>query len=69
MELLKLDIEGHSRIYVAIFKEIIIICYFNFRLWDDGVIDPKQTRDILGLSFSAALNAPIPPTRFGVFRM
>merc|ERR1719323_2748763 len=44
--------------------------YFSSaRLWDDGVIDPKQTRDILGLSFSAALNAPIPPTRFGVFRM
>jgi len=44
--------------------------YFSSaRLWDDGVIDPKQTRDILGLSFSASLNAPIPDTRFGVFRM
>ena len=39
------------------------------RLWDDGVIDPAQTRDVLGLSISAALNAPIPTTRFGVFRM
>ncbi|MGA0606507.1 carboxyl transferase domain-containing protein [Phenylobacterium sp. VNQ135] len=39
------------------------------RLWDDGVIDPAQTRDVLGLSISAALNAPIPETRFGVFRM
>jgi len=39
------------------------------RLWDDGVIDPAQTRDVLGLSLSAALNAPIPDTRFGVFRM
>jgi 3-methylcrotonyl-CoA carboxylase beta subunit len=39
------------------------------RLWDDGVIDPAQTRDVLGLSISASLNAPIPPTRFGVFRM
>jgi 3-methylcrotonyl-CoA carboxylase beta subunit len=39
------------------------------RLWDDGVIDPVQTRDVLGLSISASLNAPIPPTRFGVFRM
>jgi 3-methylcrotonyl-CoA carboxylase beta subunit len=39
------------------------------RLWDDGVIDPAQTRDVLGLSLAAALNAPIPPTRFGVFRM
>ena len=39
------------------------------RLWDDGVIDPVQTRDVLGLSISAALNAPIRETRFGVFRM
>ena len=39
------------------------------RLWDDGIIDPAQTRDVLGLSISAALNAPIPDTRFGIFRM
>jgi 3-methylcrotonyl-CoA carboxylase beta subunit len=39
------------------------------RLWDDGIIDPCQTRDVLGLSISASLNAPIPETRFGVFRM
>jgi 3-methylcrotonyl-CoA carboxylase beta subunit len=39
------------------------------RLWDDGVIDPVQTRDVLALALAAALNAPIPPTRFGVFRM
>ncbi|MEO8926251.1 MAG: carboxyl transferase domain-containing protein [Caulobacteraceae bacterium] len=39
------------------------------RLWDDGVIDPAQTRDFLGLAISASLNAPIAPTRFGVFRM
>jgi 3-methylcrotonyl-CoA carboxylase beta subunit len=39
------------------------------RLWDDGIIDPAQTRDVLGLALSAALNAPIPETRFGVFRM
>ena len=39
------------------------------RLWDDGIIDPAQTRDVLGLALSAALNAPIQPTRFGVFRM
>ncbi len=43
--------------------------YATARLWDDGVIDPVQTRDVLGLSISAALNAPIPETRFGVFRM
>jgi 3-methylcrotonyl-CoA carboxylase beta subunit len=39
------------------------------RLWDDGIIDPTQTRDALGLAIAASLNAPIPPTRFGVFRM
>jgi 3-methylcrotonyl-CoA carboxylase beta subunit len=40
------------------------------RLWDDGVIDPVQTRDVLGLAFAATLNAPIPEApRFGVFRM
>ncbi len=39
------------------------------RLWDDGVIDPAQTRDVLGLAISASLNAPIPKTTFGVFRM
>jgi 3-methylcrotonyl-CoA carboxylase beta subunit len=40
------------------------------RLWDDGVIDPAQTRDVLGLAISASLNAPIPEhPRFGVFRM
>jgi len=39
------------------------------RMWDDGVIDPAQTRDVLGLSIAASLNAPIPDARFGVFRM
>jgi 3-methylcrotonyl-CoA carboxylase beta subunit len=40
------------------------------RLWDDGIIDPVQTRDVLGLAFGAALNAPIPDRpQFGVFRM
>ncbi len=39
------------------------------RLWDDGVIDPAQTRDVLALAIAAALNAPIPETKFGVFRM
>jgi 3-methylcrotonyl-CoA carboxylase beta subunit len=40
------------------------------RLWDDGIIDPAQTRDVLGLAFAATLNAPIPERpQFGVFRM
>ena len=43
--------------------------YSSARLWDDGVIDPAQTRDILGLAISAALNAPIQESRFGIFRM
>ena len=45
-------------------------CYFSSaRLWDDGVIDPIDTRKVLGLSLSAALNAPISDTKFGIFRM
>ncbi len=43
--------------------------YASARLWDDGVIDPVSTRDVLGLSLSAVLNAPIAPQRYGVFRM
>ena len=44
--------------------------YATARLWDDGVIDPAQTRDVLGLAFAAALNAPVPEAaRFGLFRM
>ncbi|MFS2127510.1 carboxyl transferase domain-containing protein [Pseudomonas sp. Pseusp97] len=43
--------------------------YSSARLWDDGVIDPAQTRDVLGLAISASLNAPVEATRFGVFRM
>ncbi len=39
------------------------------RLWDDGIIDPPQTRDVLGLAISASLNAPVPDTTFGIFRM
>jgi 3-methylcrotonyl-CoA carboxylase beta subunit len=43
--------------------------YASARLWDDGVIDPADTRKVLALAISAALNQPIEPTRFGVFRM
>ena len=43
--------------------------YASARLWDDGVIDPADTRKVLALGISAALNQPIEPTRFGVFRM
>jgi 3-methylcrotonyl-CoA carboxylase beta subunit len=43
--------------------------YATARLWDDGIILPSETRRVLALALSAALNAPVPETRFGVFRM
>ncbi|RMD47793.1 MAG: methylcrotonoyl-CoA carboxylase [Alphaproteobacteria bacterium] len=43
--------------------------YASARLWDDGIIDPRRSREVLALSLAAALNAPIGETRFGVFRM
>ena len=43
--------------------------YASARLWDDGIVDPRKSRDVLALSLSASLCAPIEPTRFGVFRM
>ena len=43
--------------------------YSTARIWDDGVIDPAETRRVLALSISASLNAPIEETKFGVFRM
>ncbi|QKV17008.1 carboxyl transferase domain-containing protein [Oricola thermophila] len=43
--------------------------YASARLWDDGIIDPRKTRDVVALSLHAALNAPVEETKFGVFRM
>ena len=43
--------------------------YATARLWDDGVIDPRDTRDVLGLALSASANAPLAPVGYGVFRM
>jgi 3-methylcrotonyl-CoA carboxylase beta subunit len=43
--------------------------YATARLWDDGIIDPADTRRVLALGLSAALNAPIPDVKFGLFRM
>ncbi|MCX7556214.1 methylcrotonoyl-CoA carboxylase [Xanthomonadaceae bacterium JHOS43] len=43
--------------------------YASARLWDDGIIDPAKTRDVLGLALSASLNAPVQSTEFGIFRM
>ncbi|MEN8892897.1 carboxyl transferase domain-containing protein [Planktotalea arctica] len=54
---------------IDMFEEQSHPLYASARLWDDGVIDPRKSRDVLSLSLSAALNAPIEDTRFGVFRM
>jgi acetyl-CoA carboxylase carboxyltransferase component len=43
--------------------------YSTARLWDDGIIDPRDTRTVLALGIAASLNAPMPDTPFGVFRM
>jgi 3-methylcrotonyl-CoA carboxylase beta subunit len=43
--------------------------YSTARLWDDGILDPAQTRNALALGLSAAFNAPIPQAKFGIFRM
>jgi len=54
---------------IEMFAEQSHPLYASARLWDDGIIDPRKTRSVLALSLSAALNAPIEPTRFGLFRM
>jgi 3-methylcrotonyl-CoA carboxylase beta subunit len=54
---------------VEMFEEQSHPLYASARLWDDGIINPRRSREVLALSLAAALNAPIPDTRFGVFRM
>ncbi|WP_050928095.1 carboxyl transferase domain-containing protein [Aestuariivita boseongensis] len=54
---------------IEMFEEQSHPLYASARLWDDGVVDPRKSRDVLALSLRAALNAPIEETRFGVFRM
>ncbi|SLN18347.1 carboxyl transferase domain-containing protein [Ruegeria meonggei] len=54
---------------LKMFEEQSHPLYASARLWDDGIIDPRKSRDVLALSLNAALNAPIEETRFGVFRM
>ena len=54
---------------VEMFKRQSHPLYASARLWDDGVVDPRKSREVLGLSLAAALNAPIGETRFGLFRM
>ena len=43
--------------------------YSTSRLWDDGIIDPAQTRDVLGMALETSLNAPFEKTKYGIFRM
>ena len=51
------------------YKEESSAYYSTARLWDDGIIDPVDTRNVLALGISMSLNAPIPEHKFGVFRM
>ncbi|HLF66332.1 MAG TPA: carboxyl transferase domain-containing protein, partial [Gammaproteobacteria bacterium] len=61
--------ETFKRPVVAQFNEQTSCYYSTARLWDDGVIDPKQTRQVLALSLAASLRAPIKETDFAIFRM
>jgi 3-methylcrotonyl-CoA carboxylase beta subunit len=63
------DEAAFKRPTVEMFERQSHPLYAAARLWDDGIVDPRKTRAVLGLSLSAALNAAIPETRFGVFRM
>jgi len=63
------DKEAFRQPFVEQFDAQSRALYASSRLWDDGIIDPRLSRDVLGLSLSVSLNAPIPETRFGVFRM
>ncbi|MCA0274280.1 MAG: methylcrotonoyl-CoA carboxylase [Proteobacteria bacterium] len=54
---------------IEMFEEQSHPLYASARLWDDGIIDPRKSREVLALSLSASLNAPIDETRYGVFRM
>lgn len=63
------DEEALKSPIIAKYTEQSHAYYSSARLWDDGIIDPLDTRKVLGLSLSATLNAPIPSTPFGLFRM
>ena len=63
------EIEKIKKPILKQYEEESSAYYSTARLWDDGIIDPKETRNILGLSLEISLNAPIPEHRFGIFRM
>jgi acetyl-CoA carboxylase carboxyltransferase component len=63
------EVEAFKAPTLAKYEEEGSPYYSTARLWDDGIIPPEDTRTVLALGLSAALNAPIPESRFGVFRM
>lgn len=63
------DLDGIRRPLLEKYAYESSAYYSTARLWDDGIIDPVSTRDVLGLAIAASLNAPVGDTRFGVFRM
>ena len=63
------DLEAYRKSIVGQFDEQACPLYASARLWDDGIVDPVKSRDVLSLSLSISLNAPIKETKFGVFRM
>lgn len=63
------DEESFKKPMLDQFEEQSHPFYASARLWDDGIIDPRKTREVVALSLKACLNAPIEETRFGVFRM
>ena len=63
------DEEAFKAPTIKMFEEQSHPLYASARLWDDGIVDPRKSRDVLYLSLRAAMNAPIEETRFGVFRM
>ncbi len=68
-KLTKDEIEEIRRPILAKYENEMSTYYSTARLWDDGIIDPIDTREILGLAIATSLNAPIPEHKFGVFRM
>jgi 3-methylcrotonyl-CoA carboxylase beta subunit len=61
--------EAFKRPTLEMFERQSHPLYASARLWDDGIVDPRRSREVLALSLRAALNAPVAETRFGVFRM
>jgi 3-methylcrotonyl-CoA carboxylase beta subunit len=63
------EVEALAEPTLEEYKQKSSAYYSTSQLWDDGIIDPVDTRKVLGFAISVALNAPIEATRFGIFRM